>query len=155
MVALDNQIAQANGEEKNELLYRKANLLYQASHKGDCWYLSHYSNGVYSEPVKSEFDFIGTSRRLLRTIERSTGDMELMQKCIFAQTFIAGETSCYCVVADYDWNTKQYNYSIDENVPHYRAMTRLFEFNAEHPDLTADYVSKCDIMKQFLKLNEQ
>ena len=155
MVALDNQIAQANGEEKNELLYRKANLLYQASHKGDCWYLSHYSNGVYSEPVKSEFDFIGTSRRLLRTIERSTGNMELMQKCIFAQTFIAGETSGYCVVADYDWNTKQYNYSIDENVPHYRAMTRLFEFNAEHPDLTADYVSKCDIMKQFLKLNEQ
>ena len=154
MVALDNQIAQADGEVKNELLYRKANLLYQASHKGDCWYLAHYSNGAYSEPAKSEFDFIGTSRRLLRAIERNTSNLELMQKCVFAQTFITGETSGYCVIADYDWNTRQYSYSLDENMPHYRAMTRLFEFNAEHPELTADYISKCDIMKQFLKLNQ-
>lgn len=154
MVALDNQIAQADGEVKNELLYRKANLLYQASHKGDCWYLAHYSNGAYSEPAKSEFDFIGTSRRLLRAIERNTGNLELMQKCVFAQTFITGETSGYCVIADYDWNTRQYSYSLDENMLHYRAMTRLFEFNAAHPELTADYISKCDIMKQFLKLNQ-
>lgn len=154
MVALDNQIAQADGEVKNELLYRKANLLYQASHKGDCWYLAHYSNGAYSEPAKSEFDFIGTSRRLLRAIERNTSNLELMQKCVFAQTFITGETSGYCVIADYDWNTRQYSYSLDENMPHYRAMTRLFEFNAAHPELTADYISKCDIMKQFLKLNQ-
>ncbi len=154
MVALDNQIAQADGEVKNELLYRKANLLYQASHKGDCWYLAHYSNGAYSEPAKSEFDFIGTSRRLLRAIERNTSNLELMQKCVFAQTFITGETSGYCVIADYDWNTRQYSYSLDENMPHYRAMTRLFEFNGAHPELTADYISKCDIMKQFLKLNQ-
>lgn len=152
MVALDEKIDQASGEEKNELLYKKANLLYQASHKGDCWYLAHYSNGVYSEPAKSEYDFIGTTRRLLRSIERNTTNMELMQKCVFAQTFITGETSGYSVTADYDWGNKTWNYSLDPDKPHYRAMTRLVDFNSQHPELTPDYITKCDIVKQFMAL---
>ena len=152
MIALDAQIEQATGEDKNELLYRKANLLYQASHKGDCWYLAHYSNGVYSEPAKSEFDFIGTTRRLLRTVERNTSNLELMQKCVFAQTFITGETTGYCVQGDYDWNSKTWNYYLNPDVPHYRSMTRLVDFNSEHPDLTPDYITKCDILKHFMAL---
>ena len=150
MIALDEQINQATGEQKNELLYKKANLLYQASHKGDCWYLAHYSNGVYSEPAKSEYDFIGTTRRLLRTVERNTTNLELMQKCVFAQTFITGETTGYCLIPNYNWETNKTTYTLDENVPHYRSMTRLVDFNNQHPELTPDYVTKCDILKRFM-----
>ena len=155
MIALDNEIAQASGEEKNELLYKKANLLYQASHKGDCWYLAHYHSGVYVEPAKSEYDFIGSARRLLRSIERNTSNLELMQKCIFAQTFITGELTGYCISYQYDWQTNEFSAELDENVPHYRSMTRLMDFNAQHPELRPDYMTKCDIIKKFNMYNKE
>ena len=154
MVALDESLAIATGEQRLELLYKKANLLYQASVRGDCWYLAHYSNGVYSEPAKSEFDFIGTTRILLGEIERNTTNMALKQKCIFAQTFITAETTGYCVLKDYDWRTQEYTYSLDTTLPHYRSMTRLVDFNNEHPDLTPDYITKCDVLKRFMALKQ-
>lgn len=106
MVALDNQIANSNGEVRNELLYKKANMLFQASHKGDCWYLAHYQNGVYAEKLRSEYDFIGTARRLLVAAGHDTENIDLKQRCIFAQSFIAAESFGYCVTSVYDWDSK-------------------------------------------------
>jgi len=153
MVALDKQIAQTSGEDLNNLLYKKANLLYQASHKGDCWYLAHYSNGVYDEALKNEYDFIGTARQLLRIAENNTSNLDLKQQCIFAQTFITGENTGYCIIEDYDWKNNTSTFSIDRNLPHYNAITRLLDFSAQHPDLEANYISKCDIIKKFRKYN--
>jgi len=153
MVALDNQIASASGDNRNELLYKKANLLYQASHKGDCWYLAHYQNGAYSEKVPSEYDFIGTARRLLVAAEHDAESMDFKQKCIYAQTFISGENYGYSVVKDYDWRNNVTTYSIDNMVPHYRAMTRLLDFAGTSGNLNADYMSKCDIIKKFRMYN--
>ena len=31
-------------------------------------------------------------------------------------------------------------------------MTRLMDFNAQHPELQPEYMTKCDIMKQFMAL---
>lgn len=153
MVALDEQLAQATGEDRNALLYRKANLLYQASIMGDCWYLAHYENSDYSEPFKSEFDFLGTARNLLREVIKNTTSKELMQKCLFAQAFITGEDSGYCVLSHYDWQTNKTTYALDTKRPQYRSFTRLLEFNSEHPELQPDYITKCDVLKHFVELN--
>lgn len=154
MVALDNQIANTSGDERNELLYRKASLLYQASHKGDCWYLAHYQNGEYSEKLSNEYDFIGTARRLLVSAEHDAENNDLKQRCIFAQTFINAENFGYCVVKNYDWRTNQTTYSLDEEqYPHMRSLTRLIEFASKDGDINADYMSKCDIIKRFRQLN--
>lgn len=154
MVALDNQIANSSGDERNELLYKKANLLYQASHKGDCWYLAHYQNGVYSEKVRSEYDFIGTARRLLFAAEHDAENMDLKQRCIFAQAFITGENYGYCVYSDYDWQTKKTTYSFDnEQYLHIRSLERLIDFASKDGNFDADYMSKCDIIKVFQQYN--
>lgn len=154
MVALDNQIANSSGDQRNELLYKKANLLYQASHKGDCWYLAHYQNGVYAEKLRSEYDFIGTARRLLVAAEHDAESIDLKQRCIFAQTFITGENFGYSVVSDYDWQTQKYIYSFDnEKYPHIRSVERLLDFASKDGNLNADYMSKCDIIKKFRQLN--
>ncbi|MBR5030283.1 MAG: hypothetical protein IKX63_04170 [Muribaculaceae bacterium] len=151
MIALDDKIANSSGDERNELLYKKANLLYQASHKGDCWYLAHYQNGVCSEKVRGEYDFIGTARRLLVSAEHDAESIDLKQKCIFAQTFIVGEIFGNCVAREYDWNSNKSYYSIDnEQYPHIRAMERLINFASKEGNIDADYISKCDIIKAFI-----
>lgn len=154
MVALDKQIVNASGDNRNELLYKKANLLYQASHKGDCWYLAHYQNGACSEKLSNEYDFIGTARRLLVAAEHDAESVDLKQRCIFAQTFIAGENFGYCVEGDYDWRTNVTSYSINpNNYSHYRAVTRLLEFASSSGNINADYMTKCDVIKKFRQLN--
>ena len=155
MVELDNKIANTTGDERNELLYKKASMLYQASHKGDCWYLAHYQNGVYSEKLANEYDFIGTARRLLVAAEHDTESMDLKQRCMFAQAFISGENYGYSVVGNYDWTTNVITYSIDSQVPHYRSITRLLDFAGKDGNLNADYMSKCDIIKKFNMYNKE
>lgn len=153
MVALDNKINNATGEEKNLLLYKKAALLYQASYKGDCWYLAHYSQGVYDEQKNNEYDFINSARLLLANVERNTADVNLAFKCMFAQTFITAETTGCCLVADYDWRNNTTNYSLDTDMPHYRAMKRLTTFKNVNTGIDAPYYSKCDVVKKFNMLN--
>ena len=155
MVELDNKIANTTGDERNELLYKKASMLYQASHKGDCWYLAHYQNGVYSEKLANEYDFIGTARRLLVAAEHDAESMDLKQRCMFAQAFISGENYGYSVVGNYDWTTNVITYSIDSQVPHYRSITRLLDFAGKDGNLNADYMSKCDIIKKFNMYNKE
>ncbi len=155
MVALDNQIANSSGQQRNELLYKKANMLYQASHKGDCWYLAHYQNGEYSEKLRNEYDFIGTARRLLVAAEHDAENIEFKQRCIFAQTFITGENFGSCVVRDYDWSAQKYIYSLDnDKYPHIRSIERLLDFASTDGNMNADYMSKCDIIKKFRQLNQ-
>ena len=154
MVALDNQIANSNGEVRNELLYKKANMLFQASHKGDCWYLAHYQNGVYAEKLRSEYDFIGTARRLLVAAGHDTENIDLKQRCIFAQSFIAAESFGYCVASVYDWDSKKYTYTFDnEQYPHIRSLELLLDFVNKDGNPNADYMTKCDVIKVFQQYN--
>ena len=153
MLALNKEIANATGEARNQLLFKKANLLYQASFKGDCWYLTHYWQSANDEQQSNEYDFIGSARTLLREIEKNTTDVNTKLKSIFAQTFIIGENSEYCVQKDFNYETRTYEYVLFFDTPHYRAMTRLDKFYKDN-SLQADYVSKCDIYKKFIALNK-
>ena len=153
MVALDKQIASATGEIRNQLLLKKANLLYQASFKGDCWYLTHYGQSANDEQQKNEYDFIGSARMLLREVEKNTTDINTQLKSIFAQTFIVGENSQYCVQKRFDYQNSTYENVLFFDTPHYRAMTRLDKFYKDN-NLQADYMSKCDIYKKFIVLNK-
>ena len=153
MVALDKQIASATGETRNQLLLKKANLLYQASFKGDCWYLTHYAQSANDEQQSNEYDFVNMARRLLRDVELGTSDINLQLKSIFAQTFIIGENSDYCVQKNFDYGTSTYNDVLYFDTPHYRAMTRFDNFYKQS-NLQETYISKCDIYKRFLALNK-
>lgn len=153
MLALNKEIANATGEARNQLLLKKANLLYQASFKGDCWYLTHYGQSANDEQQKNEYDFIGSARMLLREVEKNTTDINTQLKSIFAQTFIVGENSQYCVQKRFDYGTSSYENVLFFDTPHYRAMTRLDKFYKDN-NLQADYMSKCDIYKKFIVLNK-
>jgi hypothetical protein len=154
MLNLDKQLANATGEERNQLLYKKAAMLYQASFKGDCWYLTHYAQSVNDEQQSNEFDFISTARLLLRDVEKNTTSPDLSLKSIFAQTFITGENMGYCFNENYDWNTEKTTYTLIPEGPHYRAMTRLVNYRNQFPETDAPYFTKCGIVKRFVALNK-
>ena len=151
MLTLDKEIANATGEARNQLLFKKANLLYQASYKGDCWYLTHYAQSANDEQQKNEYDFVESARTLLREIEKNTTDINTQLKSIFAQTFIVGENSEYCVQKKFDYSTSTFENTLFFDTPHYRAMTLLDKFYQDN-NLQADYMSKCDIYKRFVAL---
>ena len=151
MLTLDKEIANATGEARNQLLFKKANLLYQASYKGDCWYLTHYAQSANDEQQKNEYDFVESARTLLREIEKNTTDINTQLKSIFAQTFIVGENSEYCVQKKFDYSTSTFVNTLFFDTPHYRAMTLLDKFYQDN-NLQADYMSKCDIYKRFVAL---
>lgn len=151
MLTLDKEIANATGEARNQLLFKKANLLYQASYKGDCWYLTHYAQSANDEQQKNEYDFVESARTLLREIEKNTTDINTQLKSIFAQTFIVGENSEYCVQKKFDYSTSTFENTLFFDTPHYRAMTLLDKFYQDN-NLQAEYMSKCDIYKRFVAL---
>ena len=151
MLTIDKEIANATGEARNQLLFKKANLLYQASYKGDCWYLTHYAQSANDEQQKNEYDFVESARTLLREIEKNTTDINTQLKSIFAQTFIVGENSEYCVQKKFDYSTSTFENTLFFDTPHYRAMTLLDKFYQDN-NLQADYMSKCDIYKRFVAL---
>ena len=153
MVALDKQIASATGETRNQLLLKKANLLYQASFKGDCWYLTHYAQSANDEQQSNEYDFVNSARSLLREVELNTSDMDIKLKSIFAQTFVIGENSEYCVQKEFNYDTRTYENTLFFDTPHYRAMMRFDKFY-QQSNLQVPYVSKCDIYKRFLALTK-
>lgn len=153
MIELEKKLASATGEQRNMLLYNKACLLYQASYKGDCWYLTHYGSGVYDEQRSNEFDFVGSARQILYQIEQNTALNDMRLKCFFALTFITAETNGYCLIENYDWDTRTSSFSVDNSMPHYWAMSRLLEFSDQHPELEASYITKCDVIKKFRKYN--
>ena len=101
MVALDKQIASATGEIRNQLLLKKANLLYQASFKGDCWYLTHYAQSANDEQQSNEYDFVNSARSLLREVELNTSDMDIKLNSVGADfgSFAEGEHGVFRVGA--------------------------------------------------------
>ena len=152
MIALDKQIDGASGEQLNNLLYRKAALLYQASYRGDCWYLTHYATGVADTLRNREMDFAATAAQLLERVAKSTTNADLHQQCLFAQAFISGEATGYCIGSEFDWNTNTYSYYIDRDKPNYTNVVNLLKFNSANPGVQSDYLSKCDIIKKFKRL---
>lgn len=153
MVALDKQLASASGEKKWQLAYRKAALLYQASYKGDCWYLTRYASSVYDNAEPYEYDFVGESAKLLAQVVKGTKDKDLKLKTLFAQTFMTGELEGYCVKQEYDWKSNSYSYTLDRSLSHYNDMRQLISYASTIGGMNKPFISKCDIIKKFRRLN--
>lgn len=153
VVALKNHILlTSNTIERANDAYRLASLYYQASHLGDCWYLTRYSHSVNdSVEYKNEMDYVGETVKLLNeALNDAHGDFELTQQCLYALAFIPqGLPYGY-------WGAPYIESTWLENVGQYpaktNAMTTLLQFYRQHPGQVAPYISHCDILQQFAKL---
>lgn len=152
MVDLLARYDKATGEQRYRLAYTLASRYYQASYRGDCWYLTHYSNSVNDEAQEYELDFVAVARVYLTEAKRST-NFELQQKTLYAYAFITqGPLGEGCVYAEHDWANDKDVWHLRRDMPNYDAMLELSRFATTHAGQTASYVSKCDYLRRFRQL---
>lgn len=139
-----------NAPQTEENAYRLASLLYQASYKGDCWYLTRYNVSIYDTVrYRNEALLITQTIDLLKKSAASK-DFRLKEKALYALAFIPqGEDLIYT-----DYVGKNYTpvLKVNKKTPQFAEMNNLLAFYNANPKKVSTFVSKCDVLKQFKTL---
>lgn len=152
MVKTLNHVATTTGETRARAKYDLASMYYQASCKGNCWYLSRYANSCYDEPVeyRQEKDFIGEAVRLLEEAAAETTSFDLKQRCLYANAFVPWGKPYVTYTYDEDYNQIPH---YDKESHEYTAMTSLARFYMANRTQCSSYISHCDLLTKFMPLN--
>ncbi len=149
VLRLEKAVEQNPNDDKS--LYELANLYFQASYKGDCWYLTRYASSVYDTLCYTgEKDFMAASVELLKRAKACTHDETLRQKCIYAIAFIPyGEP-----YMTYSWD-EQYNQIVhyNTNCHYYKAMSDLANYYRMRNGKVEPFISNCDMLISFIMEN--
>ena len=146
LLQLRSQHQLASEAQRPQLAYQLAVLYDQASHCGDCWYLTNYgwSSVPYLESWQADFEKIAT---LWLDESKLSSDFDLRVKSLYGQSFIA---------YDGPWADSEMNWStgVAKLTPHperrqYQALTELSEFARRNASHLPEYITKCELIKQF------
>jgi hypothetical protein len=133
---------------KPQNAYDIATLLYQASNKGDCWYLAYYYHSEYlvAQTTPAEIDFVKETRRHLETAATST-DPKLKENALFALAYTSVPDSYE--TREYNYNTNKYETTVDRNHQNFKDFQRLYIF--EKGRTPSSFVTECDSYDYFVR----
>lgn len=136
----------ANKATRQQLAYDCAVRLYQASYKGDCWFLTHYGQSVTDTARIGEKDLVAMAVSYLEEASRTT-DLKLREKALYALAYIPMD-----IWNEEVWDAEQVDFvkRIRTDSRQYKALSTLNDFYREHP--MSSYASKCDVLKEFRKI---
>lgn len=151
VVALERELKAATGTERQaQLHYELATLLYQASYKGDCWYLTRYGQSLCDTLCYAgEANLIQQSIAHLRAA-KSEGAFAMQEKCLYALAFIPQGADLFDTYYDSRYEAHK---RLNRASPRYAEMANLNSFYNMHPTRVSYYVTRCDVLKQFRQLN--
>ena len=149
IVNMEAQLPVARQGVREDLAYKLATRYFQASVYGDCWYLTDYGWSSYIDTLSTkERLFVDKTIEYLNISKQST-DMQMRLKSLYALAYIPVEPWCE---EDYDWQTGATTYLPLRDNHQYKALNELDHFLSIHKNIsTPNYVSKCDVLKQFRK----
>lgn len=149
IVNMEAQLPVARQGVREDLAYKLATRYFQASVYGDCWYLTDYGWSSYIDTLSTkERLFVDKTIEYLNISKQST-DMQMRLKSLYALAYIPVEPWCD---EDYDWQTGATTYLPLRDNHQYKALNELDHFLSIHKNIsTPNYVSKCDVLKQFRK----
>ena len=147
MIDLETKLAIANKEAAAKLAYEYAIRNYQASYKGDCWFLTHYASSTYDTLRVGEKDFLACCERYLQKAAESK-DFQMKEKAYYGLAFIPTEP---WRKGKWDSSSNDWVYETNPASTQYKALKRLVDLERSNPGKTAEYVSKCDVVIQFRK----
>lgn len=139
----------ANGPERNKLAYQLAVRYQQASLHGDCWYLTGYGWSVDGELMPWQANFEKLAADYLSE-NKTVSDFKLRTESIFALAYLAYDGPW--AESSYDWQTEQTNYDPKPGTHQFKALTELSQFARQNASRMPAYVTKCDVLKEFRKL---
>ena len=129
--------------QKKQLAYDIAVRFFQASYKGDCWFLTHYGWSCADEQNPKEKDFVQAAITYLNEC-KTAKDFELQQKSYFALAYIP-----YDEWLEYSWEVGEFVAKKDSR--QYQALRELSDFVRQNKSKVSSYISKCDVLKEFEK----
>lgn len=147
VLQLESRYAIANNESKSEIAYELAKLYYQASYMGDCWWLTHYGWSIGDTVRTGEKDFVSTAISYLEMAKRST-NINLKQRTLYALAFIPLDE---WAEVSYDWQTDEFIYTPRRQSRQYKALCELTDFARTNSGRLPQYISHCDVLKQFIR----
>lgn len=137
-------------EECRKAAYQLGARLYQASYKGDCWYLTDYGHSSSETECKSwQKDFVKLADEYL-SISALSDNPDLKLKSLFALSYIAPDWWRE-PIRDNSWKVTGYN--MLEDTKKYQALEKLNSFIKYGGAPKADYISRCDVIRQFAASN--
>lgn len=147
MLLLEKDLDNLIGQEQAQRAYLLAVRYTQASYAGDAWYLTRYGKSVMDEQRKDEANLLGKADDML-CIALSQGDFAWKEKVLFARAFLPVD-QWYRT----EWNDKCLDYDLipQPDSHQYKALHALLDFERQHSSQTSEYVSNCDVLKQFSK----
>ena len=152
MLDLESQYKQSEKlTSRSQLAYQLACQYYQGSYLGDCWWLTSYSKSQNPERFYyfQNTDFIDKTKSYL-TYCSSNADEVIKSKSVYALAYIPIDPWAD-YETDYDENGKMWTTytNIHPQSAQYNYLTLLDSYYDSHKDNLPDYISKCDVLKQF------
>lgn len=147
MQQLEQGFGTSDPATKAQQAYQLAVRYTQASYAGDAWYLTRYGKSCYDKPRTDEADMLKKADEMLK-IAQSFEEFKFQEKVLFAQAYLPID----------QWRTEEWSDSQSDfvNVVHrnshqYRALQALSNFKSQHSQRISPYVSRCDVLKEFMK----
>lgn len=145
ILALKNKYGAANLETRKQIAYELATYYFQASYKGQCWFITHYGQSVGDEQNPKEANFPEIARQYLKDAVTSS-DNALKTAAMFAQVSTSGD-SWYSYEYDSNYNQVfKINYG-SEQYSKLKALNNYVRTTGFEPE----YISNCDVIAQFRK----
>ena len=134
-------------EDCRKAAYQLAVRLYQASYKGDCWYLTDYGFSSSSDSCKPwQKDFLQLAGDYL-DVSAYSSDPNLKLKSLFALSYIAPDWWREPIHDTSTW--KVVGYRDLEDSKKFKALEKLCHYVKYENAPKADYISRCDVIRQF------
>lgn len=143
LISTLNKYGAADADSRKFLAYKLANRYYQASYKGQCWFLTHYGQSIMDEQNPKEANFPEIARRYLAEAA-SSNDTNLKMSALFGQIAIAPDQ---WVTYDYDDNYDLVAH-VQRNSQQYKALKTLDAYTRE-VGFEKTFISNCDVIAQF------
>ena len=140
--------ATGNNVSMAQLKYQMASMLYQASYKGQCWYISRYGQSLYDKACyNKELDFVAEAVRLLdEAIVEKDCNFTIKQNALYARAYIPFGSRYHTMTWDENYNgTEHFNKKSRE----YQTMLQLSDFVYQNRSQVSSRVTRCDVLRQF------
>lgn len=155
MLRLQGEMLLSTGEGRCLKAYELATALFNASARGDCWWLARYKVGSnymfntdeWMKDPATAFDFVGEAQKLTSEALK-TSDSRLKSRVLMARFYMHGEPP-YDVERDYD--TDDCIYLPNYNTLPYTAFTRLQDMLKSNQPVDPR-ISRCDVVLRCMRI---
>ena len=144
VIALQNKLGAVDVATRKQISYQLATYYFQASYKGQCWFITHYGQSVYEEQNPREANFPEIARNYL-TDAATSADSRLKTEALFG---LVGTSPDEWATEKYDSRENKFFNEINYGSLQYSSLVKLDNI-MKSTHAAPEYISNCDVIQMF------